>query len=131
MSEVEYIKNMANLLRQDVLIMTTKAGSGHATSCLSSADIISSLFFYEMRFSPSNPNNQDNDEFVLSKGHAAPILYSALYHSGCISADLLKLRKLESPLEGHPVPSTLGWIKVATGSLGQGLSVGLGMALGS
>ena len=123
------LKDIANVLRKDVAIMTTHAKSGHPTSCFSAAEIISTLFFDEMHFNPKNPNNENNDEFILSKGHAAPILYSALYRSGCIRDDLSTLRKLTSKLEGHPMPSSLPWIKVASGSLGQGLSIGVGMAL--
>ena len=122
---------MANVLRVDVLKMTTAAGSGHPTSCFSVAEIISTLFFDEMSYDIKNPYNPDNDEFILSKGHAAPILYSSLFRAGCIKHNLMYLRKLTSPLEGHPVPKSLNWIKVATGSLGQGLSVGVGMALAS
>ncbi|MFH1053838.1 MAG: transketolase [Candidatus Woesearchaeota archaeon] len=129
MTNIKNLHDMANILRRDSLKMTTKAGSGHPTTCLSCAEIISALFFDEMKFDKNNPKNPDNDEFILSKGHAAPILYSALYRSGCIKTDLLSLRQLKSPLEGHPVPRSLRWIKVATGSLGQGLSNGVGMAI--
>ena len=123
------LQDMANILRRDVLKMTTAAGSGHPTSCLSCAEIMSVLFFNEMSYDPKNPFNPDNDEFILSKGHAAPILYSSLYHAGCIKNDLMKLRKLNSSLEGHPLPRSVNWIKAATGSLGQGLSVGVGFGL--
>ena len=92
---------------------------------------MAALFFGEMRFNPRSPNNADNDQFIMSKGHAAPILYSALYRSKCINNDLTSLRRMHSQLEGHPMPRSLPWVKVATGSLGQGLSVGLGMALAS
>ena len=127
------LKLISQVLRRDSLDMTTKAGSGHLTSCLSCADIMSSLFFHEMSYDTKNALNPDNDEFILSKGHAAPILYSALYHAGCIKTDLSFLRRLNSPLEGHPVPSNelKSWIKVASGSLGQGLSIGAGMAIAS
>src|SRR3989338_1021444 len=90
---------------------------------------MSVLFFNEMKYDTKNPFNPNNDEFVLSKGHAAPILYSSLYRAGCIKDDLNSLRKLNSRLEGHPLPRSLSWVKVATGSLGQGLSVGLGFFL--
>ena len=124
------LQDIANLLRRDVLEMTTAAGSGHPSSCLSCAELISVLFFHEMFLDIKNPENPDNDEFILSKGHAAPILYSALYRANCIRQDLFALRKIYSPLEGHPIPSSfMPWIKVATGSLGQGLSIGVGMAL--
>lgn len=123
------LSDIANAMRRDVLEMTTAAGSGHPSSCLSCAEIMSSLFFHEMKYDVKDSENPDNDEFILSKGHAAPILYSALFHAGCIKENLLDLRKLESPLEGHPIPKSLNWVKIATGSLGQGLSVGVGMAL--
>lgn len=129
MTSNKVLQDMANILRVDVLKMTTAAGSGHPTSCFSMAEIISVLFFDEMSYDTKNSHNPDNDEFILSKGHAAPILYASLYRAGCIKHNLMSLRKLTSPLEGHPVPKSLNWIKVATGSLGQGLSVGVGMAL--
>jgi len=132
MASIKELYDIANILRRDSLKMTTEAESGHATSCLSCAEIMSVLFFREMAYDKNQPFNPDNDEFILSKGHAAPILYSSLFHAGCINENLLDLRKLSSPLEGHPVPSSkLRWVKAATGSLGQGLSVGLGMALAS
>ena len=109
--------------------MTTEAGSGHPTTCLSCAEIMAALFFHEMRFDPKNFENPDNDEFILSKGHAAPILYPCLVRAGCVKADLLSLRKFGSILEGHPVPHPGNWVKFATGSLGQGLSIGVGVAL--
>lgn len=129
MADIKSLQDVANLLRRDVIGMTTEAGSGHLTSCLSCAEIISALFFHEMSYDIRDARNPDNDEFVLSKGHAAPILYSALYRAGAIAYYLKGLRQLSSPLEGHPVPLPNGWIKVATGSLGQGLSIGAGMAL--
>jgi len=129
MTSIQKLEKIAKVLRKDSLEMTTAAGSGHPTSCLSCADLMSVLFFDEMKYDVKNPDNPDNDEFILSKGHAAPILYSALYRAGCIKDDLKTLRKFGSNLEGHPVPSSLDWVKVATGSLGQGLSVGVGMAL--
>lgn len=123
-----YLQDIATLLRRDVLTMTTTAGSGHPTTCLSCAEIIATLFFTEIRYDPTHAAHPENDEFILSKGHAAPILYAALHHAGCIPNNLNTLRQYGSALEGHPVP-TLPWIKVATGSLGQGLSIGVGMAL--
>ncbi len=123
------LREIANVLRRDVLMMTTAAGSGHATSCLSCAEIMSALFFKEMKYDVHDAYNVDNDEFILSKGHAAPILYACLKHAGCIRDDLPSLRRFESVLEGHPIVGKIPWIKVATGSLGQGASVGVGMAL--
>jgi transketolase len=128
---IKKLQDIANILKRDSLNMTSSANSGHPTSCMSCAEIMSCLFFNEMSYDIKNPNNPDNDEFILSKGHASPILYSALFHAGCIKHDLMKLRKINSPLEGHPKPSSLSWIKTATGSLGQGLSVGVGIALAS
>ena len=135
--KIKELQDIANILREDVLEMTSAAGSGHPTSCLSCAEIISCLFFNEMKYDIGNSNNLDNDEFILSKGHAAPILYSALSRAGAIKDDLFGLRKLGSNLEGHPVPTTspgsrspgFSWAKAATGSLGQGLGVGTGAAI--
>mgnify|MGYP000206352427 FL=1 len=131
MTTIKKLQDIANILRRDVLKMTSYVGSGHPSSCMSSAEIISCLFFHEMSYDIENPENPDNDEFILSKGHAAPILYSALFRSGAIHHHPLSLRRLKSPLEGHPVPDKIHfpWAKVATGSLGQGLSVGIGFAM--
>lgn len=108
---------------------TAEAGSGHPTSCLSAADLAAVLFFHVMRVDFENPLSLDSDRFVLSKGHAAPLLYSAWVEAGLIDASrLLTLRRFGSDLEGHPTPRSK-WVDVATGSLGQGLSVGVGMAL--
>ena len=123
------LQNIADVLRRDSILSTSTSGSGHPTSCMSCAEIMSVLFFNQMAYDVKNPFNPDNDEFIMSKGHAAPILYSALQRSGCINEDLNSLRNIDSPLEGHPVPRSLDWIKVATGSLGQGLSAGAGMAM--
>jgi transketolase len=124
------LQDIADILRRDCLVMTSEAGSGHPTSCLSCAEIMAVLFFNEIRYNQRDAFDPDGDEFILSKGHAAPILYSALYRAGLSIHHPNSLRKLKSPLEGHPVPSShVPSIKVATGSLGQGLSVGVGMAL--
>jgi transketolase len=123
------LQNIAAQLRIDSVVSTSEAGSGHPTTCLSAADIVSTLFFSEMRFDPKNPRNQDNDRFVLSKGHAAPILYAAWAEAGLFPReDLLKLRKFESDLEGHPTPR-LPFVDIATGSLGQGICAAIGIAL--
>jgi transketolase len=121
------LARMAQKLRRHCLEMTAEAGSGHPTSCMSCAEIVSVLFFDEMRFDPQDPSGRDQDVFVLSKGHAAPILWAALKEAGAISEDLLSLRRLDSPLEGHPTPRS-PWVRVATGSLGQGLAAAAGMA---
>ena len=123
------LKGIANQLRIHSIEATTAAGSGHPTSCCSAADVVAALFFGHMRFDPKNPHYYNNDRFMLSKGHAAPLLYAAWAELGLFPAeDLLKLRQLGSDLEGHPTPR-LAFADVATGSLGQGLSVGVGMAL--
>jgi len=118
---------MATRLRRHSILMTTEAGSGHPTTCMSAAEIMAVLFFSEMRFNPADPDQRDADCFVLSKGHAAPVWYAALREAGAIDDDLSTLRKLTSRLEGHPMPR-LPWTKVATGSLGQGLSAAAGIA---
>jgi transketolase len=123
----ESLFRMAQKLRRHSLESTSEAGSGHPTSCLSCADIVSVLFFDEMRYDPADPSGEDADVFVLSKGHAAPILWAALKEAGALDADLLSLRRYDSPLEGHPTPR-VPWVRVATGSLGQGLSAAAGMA---
>ena len=123
------LRDRATRLRIHSIRATTAAGSGHPTSCASAAEIMSALFFSVMRYDPRNPADPANDVFVLSKGHAAPVLYAAWAEAGYLKADdLLTLRRIDSDLEGHP-PTTLPFVDVATGSLGQGLSVGLGMAL--
>jgi transketolase N-terminal domain/subunit len=110
---------MAQKLRRHSLESTTAAGSGHPSTCLSCADILSVLFFDEMHWDPRDPSGHLADVFVLSKGHAAPILWAVLKEAGAIDHDLLTLREFTSPLEGHPTP-LIPWVRVATGSLGQG-----------
>jgi transketolase len=127
--EVNNLQTLARKLRVHSLRATAEAGSGHPTSCLSAADIVSALFFHSMRFDPTQPHHPNNDRFVLSKGHAAPVLYAALAEAGVWPVEeLLTLRNLTSDLEGHPTPR-IPWVDAATGSLGQGLSVGVGLAL--
>src|SRR5438552_1526147 len=128
-TDFELLKGIANQLRIHSITATTAAGSGHPSSCCSAADLVAALFFGHMRYDPKNPHYANNDRFILSKGHAAPLLYSAWTENGFLSAkDLLTLRELNSDIEGHPTPR-LPFVDVATGSLGQGLSVGAGMAL--
>jgi transketolase len=129
MEKREVLEKIALRLRIHSLKMTTKAGSGHPTTCLSMADLLACLFFDEMKYDPKNPDNWANDELVLSKGHAAPVLWAAYAEAGIIhEKSLMNLRMITSNLEGHPTPR-MKWVKAATGSLGQGLSVGVGMAL--
>ena len=123
------LEQKATNLRIHSIISTSEAGSGHPTTCLSAADIVSALFFHAMRYDCADAKNPNNDRFILSKGHAAPLLYAAYAEAGIIPIDdLLTLRQIDSILEGHPTPR-FDWTEVATGSLGQGLSLGLGMAL--
>lgn len=126
---IQTLQNIATRLRIDSVRATSEAGSGHPTTCLSAADIVAVLFFAEMRFDPKDPQAIDNDRFVLSKGHAAPLLYAAWAEAGYLPREaLLDLRKLTSDLEGHPTPR-LPFVDVATGSLGQGICAGVGLAL--
>jgi transketolase len=125
----EYIATKAYNLRHASLLMTTIAGSGHPTSCLSAADLVAALFFYAMHFDPHDIHNPNNDRFILSKGHAAPLLYAVWKELGELSeSELLGYRSLGSDLEGHPTPR-FRYAEAATGSLGMGLSIGAGMAL--
>ena len=124
-----FLKQKATNLRIHSIISTSEAGSGHPTTCLSAADIVSALFFHAMRYDTADAQNPNNDRFILSKGHAAPLLYAAYAEVGIIPTEKLQtLRQIDSILEGHPTPR-FEWTEVATGSLGQGLSLGLGMAL--
>ncbi|MEK6406900.1 MAG: transketolase [Acidobacteriota bacterium] len=126
---IQALETMGNKLRIHSIVATSEAGSGHPTSCMSAADLTAAVFFYAMRYDVANPKNPVNDRFVLSKGHAAPLLYAAWAEAGAFPVARLKtLREFTSELEGHPTPR-LPWVEVATGSLGQGLSCGVGMAL--
>jgi len=124
----KFLEKKAFNMRLSSLMMTSLAGSGHPTSCLSAADIVSALFFYAMVYDPNSPKHPNNDRFILSKGHAAPLLYAVWKEVGILTDDDLKTyRNVDSSLEGHP---TLQFdrTEAATGSLGIGLSIGLGMA---
>jgi transketolase len=124
----EDLYKIAYQLRLDCLRSTTAAGSGHVTSCLSAADIVSVLFFHTICLDPDDYNNPCNDRFILSKGHAAPLLYAIWHQLGKVSVEeMLSLRQFDSLFEGHPTPR-FPYAEAATGSLGQGLSIGLGMA---
>ena len=127
--QLNALHNAATHLRIESVRSTSAAGSGHPSSCCSAADIVAALFFSVMRYDPKNPKAPNSDRFVLSKGHAAPLLYAAWAEAGLFpKQDLLKLRTLNSDLEGHPTPR-LSFVDMATGSLGQGLPVGVGIAL--
>ena len=130
-STIDAVKEKARRLSVLSMMATTAAGSGHPTSCMSAAELVAGTFFYAMKFDPKNPNSPDSDRFVLSKGHAAPVLYAALAEAGVFPVSrLMTLREFSSELEGHPTPRIPG-VDAATGSLGQGLSVGSGLAIGA
>ncbi|GER92050.1 transketolase [Dictyobacter vulcani] len=127
-SQVQQWTNLAQQLRVDSIRSTTAAGSGHPTSSMSAADLMSVLMLSHFHYDFDNPKNPNNDHFILSKGHAAPLLYSMYKAAGAVSdEELLTLRKFGSRLAGHPTPE-IPWVDVATGSLGQGLPVGVGIA---
>src|SRR6202453_3542618 len=128
---IDAIKEKARRLSILSMMATTAAGSGHPTSCMSAAQLMAGIFFYAMKFDPKNANSNDGDRFVLSKGHAAPVLYAALAGAGGFpESRCMTLRQFSSELEGHPTPYIPG-VDAATGSLGQGLSVGSGLAIGA
>jgi len=127
---VQELEDNARRLRVDILKMLNQARSGHTGGSLSAIDVLSVLFFHQMRHDPSNPEWDDRDRFVLSKGHAAPALYAALAESGYFPREDLKtLRRLGSHLQGHPDMRKTPGVDVCTGSLGQGLSQALGLAM--
>jgi len=124
------LKDRAYQLRRDVLEMVAAAGSGHPGGSLSSAEILAAVYFYKLQHDPKNPTWPDRDRFILSKGHAAPILYAALAESGYFPhSDLERLRKLHSHLQGHPDQTKTPGVEVSAGSLGQGFSFAQGVAL--
>ena len=128
--EVDQLREKAEEIRYDIVSMIAEAGSGHPGGSLSGADLGSALFFNEMKYDSQNPKWQDRDRFILSKGHAAPLLYAMLAHAGFLERNELKtLRKYKSRLQGHPASYILPGVEVSTGSLGQGLSISCGIAL--
>lgn len=129
--DVTFLKKQAKLVRIEILKMLALAGSGHTGGSLSAADIVTVLYFSKMRHRPDEPNWKERDRFILSKGHAAPLLYAVLAMTGYFNISMLKtLRKLGSPLQGHPCSRVLPGVEISTGSLGQGLSVSNGIAIG-
>ena len=129
-TSTEQLRQKAATLRQHAIRMIAQAGSGHPGGSLSSADIIAVIYFHEMRIDPLNPSWPDRDRFVLSKGHAAPVLYAALAERGFFPVEELnQLRRLGSRLQGHPDMRKVPGVEISTGSLGQGLSAANGMAL--
>lgn len=129
--DMPFLKRQAKLVRIEILKMLTLAGSGHTGGSLSAADVVTALYFSKMRHKPDEPGWRERDRFILSKGHAAPLLYAVLAIAGYFDKTALKtLRKLGSPLQGHPCSRVLPGVEISTGSLGQGLSVSNGMAIG-
>lgn len=128
--KIAQLEQMARTIRRDIITMLGKSGSGHPGGSLSAADLVTALFFDEMNVSPEMMKSPDRDRFVLSKGHAAPVLYAALANRGFFSREWLdSLRQLHSPLQGHPDMRKVPGVEASTGSLGQGLSWAVGMAL--
>jgi transketolase len=129
MQQLDTWEELAQQLRVDAVRSSAAAGSGHPTSALSAADLAAVLLDGHLRYDFADPNNANNDRLILSKGHATPLLYALYRAAGAIGEDeLLTYRRFGSRLEGHPTPA-LPWVDVATGSLGQGLPLGVGMAL--
>lgn len=129
-NDLQVLKARANDIRADIISMLGQSGSGHPGGSLSAADIVAALYFGVMRIDPQDPRKADRDRFILSKGHAAPVLYAALAQRGYFPREELStLRKLGSRLQGHPDMKKLPGVEMSTGSLGQGLSVANGIAL--
>ena len=127
---VEALCAKALEMRREIIRMLGEAGSGHPGGSLSCTDILAALYFNAMNYDPKNPKWEDRDRFILSKGHGAPALYAVLALAGFFPKEMLiTLRKLESPLQGHPDMRRLPGLEASTGSLGQGLSIGVGSAL--
>lgn len=128
--EINQLKKIAANIRTGIIKAVSAAGSGHPGGSLSAADIVTVLYFHEMNVDPKNPKMKNRDKFVLSKGHAAPLLYAALAEKGFFPReDILTLRKINSKFQGHPDSKKLPGIETSTGSLGQGFSMAVGMAL--
>jgi transketolase len=126
------LEKMANQLRQDIIRMTCEAGSGHPGGSLGAADLMTVLYFHTLQVEPSNPAWKERDRFIMSKGHACPVLYAALARRGYFPIEhLMTLRKIGSILQGHPDMLKTPGVDMTTGSLGNGLAAGVGMALGA
>ncbi|WP_251860788.1 transketolase [Clostridium sp. Marseille-Q2269] len=129
-NNIEQLKDMAKVIRKDIVSMLTESASGHPGGSLSAVEILTALYFNEMNIDPSNARDLNRDRFVLSKGHAAPVLYSVLARRGYFNPEELKtLRKIGSILQGHPNMNDVPGVDMSTGSLGQGISTAVGMAL--
>lgn len=130
--KIKFLEQKANELRKNIIAMIYKAQSGHPGGSLSLADIVTVLYYDEMNINSENPNWEERDRFILSKGHTCPVLYAVLAMKGYFNMDILwTLRKLGSILQGHPDMNKVPGVDMTTGSLGQGLSVGVGMAIGA
>ena len=131
--DTEELKEIARDLRLDILDMTTKAGSGHPSSSWSSVEILTALYFNGiLRYKPDEPWWEARDRFIMSKGHAAPLLYAVLARTGYFDREeLWRLRQINSPVQGHPIQGMMPGVEATTGSLGQGLSLGVGHILGA
>lgn len=128
----EELSNLAVTVRRDIIEMIYGANSGHPGGSLSATDLVTALYFNVMNHDPKNPLWEDRDRFILSKGHACPVLYSCMARTGYFPLEELKtLRKIDSRIQGHPEVRKLPGIEASTGSLGQGLSIGIGLALGA
>lgn len=128
---LEQLQAKAKDIRKLIIRITTEAGSGHPSSSLSATDVVTALYFGGfLKYDAKNPTDPNRDRFILSKGHACPVLYSAMCEAGFYTVDqIMTLRKLGSPWEGHPNMRRLAGMEASTGSLGQGLSIGVGQAL--
>ncbi len=130
--EIESLEELARKIRIDILEMTTMAGSGHPSSSWSPVEILVALFFGGiLNYRPDEPWWPQRDRFIMSKGHAAPLLYAVLAHAGYFEHDeIWRLRQIGSPVQGHPIQGCMPGVEATTGSLGQGLSIGIGHVLG-
>ncbi|MFW6182361.1 MAG: transketolase [Chloroflexota bacterium] len=130
--DTQELEEIARRLRLDIVDMTTRAGSGHPSSSFSATEIATALYFGGvLRYDPANPHWPERDRFIMSKGHAAPLLYAVLAHAGYFDREeLWRLREVDSPVQGHPIQDLMPGVEATTGSLGQGISVGLGHVLG-
>lgn len=130
-TDIKTLEDIARKVRINILRMLTLAGSGHTGGSLSAVDVAVAIYFSKMRFNPKDPLWNERDRFILSKGHAAPLLYAIMAEAGYFPMETVEsLRKIESPLQGHPCCRRLPGVEISTGSLGQGLSVANGIALG-
>lgn len=129
---IDELKKLTVQIRRDIVQMIADANSGHPGGSLSATDLVTALFFSEMNYDSKNPKWEDRDRFILSKGHACPVLYSCMARAGYFEYEELKtLRRIDSRIQGHPEVRRLPGIEASTGSLGQGLSIGAGLALGA